>query len=892
MMSCECAMRQSARGGEVSLDPRPALPAVDGNALTVNCFDQVRVWISSDGLPDKLRARLARLRAMNSDIQIVLFVSERILNPIAAGHLQEFARQIEMKVCDLETLVPADADERIILEHIHAEIEAHFFRPAAATGNLSVVSDYARLLSSVIDRGLCTDLDVEFTEPFQPGAASLPCPAGIIARFKDNGCLSNDVTAGVASSQPFRIARRNVASLVNTYREAACRYLSGVYGAELDPSTVSDHPAFFELRNLQRDGNLSGTARFSLTGGPDNLAISAHKVGLFCGYERGVVRGTESGELTADHVPHELVSTSGRGHLHYEPFEFGAPPSASARDRHRAALWPDSLPGVISHWDHSWIADHDWHHLTFRESLLLKMLQDGEWSPEAGRSVVAHRSLPPCLVRLSSREDGVQCSPRSQVLQRLTHREAPARPALLRASEAGPASHDPGSPDMARFLDDGIVAVDGLVDERALLGLRECFDAEVLSKSATTSLQQLSFNLAVDNCDRATLDRIYELACLPELTKLLDQYFGGPSRFVSARGYRQGPCKPLRYRAWDYHQDMKTAGPFEELKVMLLLTDVAPDGQAMRYVCGSQRMNWTFRTQRDTKFSLDEALHFASGGLFLAYGHAGTCVVFDTNGIHSGHRNLSATRDVLTLNFARDSSAVFYMFSDPSLVREASRDWKAVPSSRSLKLRSGAVNAEHLAAIRADYETTPDLAAVRTRWTGDAIELVDIMAADINVDLDLRLSAKFELDRERDIALVKIRDAGRDDEQYVEVVARLDRAPSGGQCLWLRSDPLVGAREAAERARSTLLSQVDGEAAANCGALLTDLCESLMRCDGVQRLRTTAAYLYFACAWAHRLLAASGGVGFPEICQQVLDLYAHVVTEDDIVATGSGNKAD
>ena len=827
---------------------------------------------------------------MNSNSRILLIVSGRVLSRTAAGRLTEFASQLDLDVCDLETIEAADADERVILEHIHAEIDAHFFRPAAATGSLSVVSDYARLISFVIDRGLCTDMDVEFTEPFPPSAASVPCPAGIIARFKDNGCVSNDVTAGAAQSGIFRIARRNVVHMVHTYREAARRYLSEVYGEELDPSTVTDHPAFFELRNLRHDRHLSGTARFSLAGGPDNLAISAHEAGVFCGYERGVVRGVEPGEATPDHVPHLLVAAGDRGRLLYEPFDFGAAPPPSVQAEQRSALWPDSLPGVQSHWDHSWIADHDWQHLTFREGLLLKMLDAGTWSPDAARSMVAHRTLPPCLVRQTISEGGVTSSLSGSSVSRLTRGETPGQPAFRVASIDGPTSREPRSPEIAQFVNDGIAAVDGLVDESALLGLRECFEAEIQRKRAATSLQQLSFNLAVDDCERVTLDRINELAHLPELTDVVDQYFDRPSRFVSARGYRQGPCKPLRYRAWDYHQDMKTAGPFEELKVMLLLTDVAPDGQAMRYACGSQKIRWSFRKQSDTKFSLDEALHFGSGGLFLAHGEAGTCVLFDTNGIHSGHRNLSATRDVFTLNFAPESSAVFYMFSDPRLFRRASPAERRDRPAGSLRWRSGAVGSEYLGAILAEYQATPDLAATRSRWSGDAIDLVDIMANDINVDLDLRLSATFQLDRGRDIALVKIRDAGRDEEQYLEVVARLDQAIKDAPCLWGQTDPLVGACEVVEGARTTLVSLVESEAAANCGALLSDLCEALVRCDGVQRLRTTAAYMYFACAWAHRLLVAAGDAGLAETCHQLLDLYSHVVGEQDVVSTGEGGQ--
>ncbi|MES4889615.1 phytanoyl-CoA dioxygenase family protein [Streptomyces sp. NPDC096012] len=862
--------------------PSTVTAAYPSETPTVNCLDQVRVWISSDGLPAKHRARLTRLRAMNGGGRILLVVAGSVLVPEARRDVYAFAGRLGIDVCDVRTIPAADADERVILDHIHAEIDAHFSRPEEAKGNLSVVSDYARLLRFVIERGMCTDMDVEFAQSLGSAAARTPCPLGILARFKDNGCLSNDVTAGFAGAEPFRRARHRAAALVTTYREAACRYLAAVHGVVVDPGEVSGHPRFFELRNLRHDPSLMGTARFSLAGGPDNLAIAFHEAGLVCGYEAGVERGIEAGELTSGHVPHTLVGGTPATGLTYEPFEFGAPPSARTEAEQRARLWPDSLPEVVCHWDHSWITGlHDWQPLTYRERLLLATLDGEAWRRDEAASIAGNRPLRRCLVAPTAATAHEPPAFRSRsVLSALAHDQPPARRQARGTPRGEPTVRHPGESEKDPFRDNGIVAVDGLVDEPTLLGLRDGFEAEVSRKGGTTSLQQLSFNLAVDACARRTVEMIRNLAHLPELTEILERYFDGPSRFVSARGYRQGPCKPLRYRAWDYHQDMKTRGPFEELKVMVLLTDVTPDGQAMRYVCGSQKVPWRFQTQRETKFTLDEALRFGNGGLFLGHGTSGTCVVFDTNGIHSGHRNLSETRDVFTLNFARESTGSFFMFSDPVLVGPAPGG-AAGRRARSLSWRTSVVEEDRLAAMRAQYRSTPDLAATKPRWSGDALDLVDVMAADLNADLDLRLSARFEDDRERDIALVKIRDAALDDEQYTEVMSRLDVAEEIGTCLWTNSSPLAAAGEIAEHAHGALSSGGRGEAAANCSALLGDLCDALGRCDGVQRLRTTAAYLYFTCAWAHRLLVASGGEGLDEGCRQLLDLFAHVVAEDN-----------
>ncbi|MFZ1287915.1 MAG: phytanoyl-CoA dioxygenase family protein [Candidatus Phosphoribacter sp.] len=821
---------------------------------------------------------------MNPDAQILLLVSHQVLDPGAQDRLGEFARRTALDVRDLADLNARDDDEAVLLEHVRAEILAHFVSPASGAGNLSVVSDYVRLLCDVVEFGLCADMDIEFTEPFAPSTVRVEASWGIIARHKNNECLSNDVTAGRSDAAPFVIARHGAASLARAYREQSCRYLRERYGVKLDADAdaVARHPAFFELRNLRHDPLMSGSARFSLAGGPDNLAIAAHLAGIASGFGQGVVPGVEFGELVPGHVPHQL-SPAQRGELRYEPYDFGSAAPAQVRADHRAALWPECLPGVVAHWDHSWIAEHDWQQpLTFREGLLLERLEREPWSVDAVASSCGGRPLPSCLLSPPSGDlgdDNMSGYTTKAGLPDLIRPQAVQRVGVAVTDVA-----DDGTDNVAAFRRDGIVTLAGLVDSQTLSDLQESFDTEIRAKGVVSALQQTSFNLAVDSCARETLERVRDMAHLPALIQVLDEYFEGPSRFVSARGYRQGPCKPLRYRAWDYHQDMKTSGPRQELKLMLLLTDVSPGGQAMRYVVGSQRMQWRFATQRETKFSLDEALAMGSeagsGGLFVADGPAGSAVVFDTNGIHSGHRNLSETRDAITLNFARDSPTTFYMFSHALLMRSRDISRADPPGGRVLKWRLGPVSPTQLEEIRVEYAATPSLADLARPWDRDAEGLVDVMATDVNADLDLRLSRTFEGDRGRDIALVRIRDAGLDDEQYAEVVTRLDGSSCMAPCFWESSEPLASAVAAVERVRH-LLALLPEDDAVNCDALMDDLAEALGRCDSVQRLRTTVAYLSLASGWAHRLTIQAGAGGCEEASRQLLDLYTHVVAESD-----------
>jgi hypothetical protein len=857
---------------------------------------------------------------MNPDCRITLIVSRENLTTVAEKSVDAFATKLDIDVQDISEIKSDDPDERLILEHIHAEITAFFLGSKERKGNLSVVSDYVRLLDCVLQRGLHTDMDVEFVGPLSESVTEVPCPLGVLARFKRNGCVSNDATAGVAGSPPFKLARRNVAKLILEYRKAVCRYFveEGIQQTP-DVKTVSSHPRFFELRNkLHDDDALPGTARFSLTGGPDNFAISLHQSRIFCGYENDVTRGLEEKELKliVDHVPHELTRFSTkRVRLCYEPFQFGPTTSAHQREQQQKQLWPSSFPGIISHWDHSWIIDcQQWQTLTFCEEMLLAFFDGPEWSLERAVPFVRENqmelcperhALPPFIENLMQQATRQitrtlkpeEMTPTDQefVRERETPNDKFRQELEARLDEAGCRQLS------EQFVDNGVVAVHGLIDNDTLQQLCDAFEIEIAKKQSDNALQQVAFNLCVDDCEHRALELVRNVASHPCLRDIISYYLGGPSKFVSARGYRQWPCKPLRYRAWDYHQDMKTKGPFGEVKVMLVLTDVTRDGQAMRFACGTQAYHWDCKTQRQTKFTLDEALDFGQKGLYVCHGTAGTCFFFDTNGIHSGHRNLSVTRDVITMNFVRDGANAFCMFNDPVLTQHSNEAAAPQAPIGNLEWRSSVVNGDELAAIREEYRRTPSLEDTKPRWHGDVLQLVDVVVADLNVDLDLRLSPLFENDRSRDIGLVAIRDAPLHGVQYADLLRHLDALDSDviccvlGQedagteqllerrrCFWQCEAPLTPMVAIAETAHNALSKRLTGDAPENCAALLRDLNEAIVRCDSIQRLRTTTIFLYFAAAWVHRLLVAAKLDGIDFGCREILHFYTHLAAWEDM----------
>lgn len=122
------------------------------------------------------------------------------------------------------------------------------------------------------------------------------------------------------------------------------------------------------------------------------------------------------------------------------------------------------------------------------------------------------------------------------------------------------------------------------------------------------------------------------------------------------RGYRQLKTTPVLYRAWDYHQDLKTKGPYGEVKIMVLLNGVEGEGQAMRIMKSSHKYHWYAESQQQTKYTIDECLHYAKDNCAtVCYGPPGTVVLFDTNALHSGHRNEHSERDIFTISYVPDT---------------------------------------------------------------------------------------------------------------------------------------------------------------------------------------------------------------------------------------------
>lgn len=134
------------------------------------------------------------------------------------------------------------------------------------------------------------------------------------------------------------------------------------------------------------------------------------------------------------------------------------------------------------------------------------------------------------------------------------------------------------------------------------------------------------------------------------ILELISRYYRKAFGVGRADAMRIRPLEESRYGSFQWHHD--TRG--RQIKAQILLTDVAEDGQRMTYLKGTHTTYYTRKRGRGPgsrfEFDMDKRQDLAAR-VFNVSGPAGTVTLFDTNGLHSGNRNLSATRDNITVYY-------------------------------------------------------------------------------------------------------------------------------------------------------------------------------------------------------------------------------------------------
>jgi hypothetical protein len=120
-----------------------------------------------------------------------------------------------------------------------------------------------------------------------------------------------------------------------------------------------------------------------------------------------------------------------------------------------------------------------------------------------------------------------------------------------------------------------------------------------------------------------------------------EDYLGRPLYLADCHLTRAEPIEPYEERAYRWHHD----GKGKYLKTMWLLTDVPADGQRMSFIAGSHRRWRSALTYEETRFTDARARRL--GPVVECAAPAGSVVLFDTNAIHKGNRNLGPRREVL-----------------------------------------------------------------------------------------------------------------------------------------------------------------------------------------------------------------------------------------------------
>jgi hypothetical protein len=223
-----------------------------------------------------------------------------------------------------------------------------------------------------------------------------------------------------------------------------------------------------------------------------------------------------------------------------------------------------------------------------------------------------------------------------------------------------------------KLVDDGVLILPAYFDAPAVQAMQQDFAAaikdvpltdkdfaplpkEVLSRSVAIAL------VAVD----------------PFLTSLISYYWGKDILLAGFSGSRIEPSRAEEYGAFQWHHDTKR----KQVKIMLLLSEVAPVGQRMDYIPGTHPIYHRFSGYEDTRFTSDYVRRFREP--VRCAGPAGTVILFDTNGIHRGNRNAGARRDVCIFNYTAGHALCPLPPFHPELIR------KLTPEQRRILRLSG-----------------------------------------------------------------------------------------------------------------------------------------------------------------------------------------------------------
>lgn len=201
--------------------------------------------------------------------------------------------------------------------------------------------------------------------------------------------------------------------------------------------------------------------------------------------------------------------------------------------------------------------------------------------------------------------------------------------------------------EQARTLrEDGIVLLPGYFSGDVLRRLQQGFERVIRER-----VQKDSVKDTVSAPNFLDVDEVFPSTALDDtILELMARYFRKPFGLGRVGATRLLPTAAYRDHSYQWHHD----GRGRQLHLMILLTPVSSDGQRMKYLSGSHlRFYSKSRGQgHGTRFEKDIVRGDKLGNRVVEVtGPAGTVAVFDSNGLHSGTRNLSAVRDTVIYSY-------------------------------------------------------------------------------------------------------------------------------------------------------------------------------------------------------------------------------------------------
>lgn len=836
--------------------------------FAVDMQRHVKMWFSKDGIPEKHQARFIKFRALNPDATLHLIYSDKYLTVAGRENIKHFAKQLNIILLEYETITPVNEYERIIKKSIDQELEYYFNKnQLAEKGNLSVVADRLKLFEKVLELGIQSDCDVEFNSPLpkKPIIARL----GIIAKTRkgidgyEGGLrVSNDLFGGDPKHPIFITAKKLLCEHIKNYHDALPAYFKE-NAISFDAENYARHPQYFQARNAR-------LSAFSLGSGPQLFAIAFHLHGVPTGYEN----------IT---VPEVFILEK---NLVLKPYDFSKKNiSEKMIEQTFLALLPKCInQALVTSWDHSWQeGNYTWKKLSSSEIKVLsafklhsqKMVERIPKSPSHLKGYFSYFVHPNINGKRHRSYDELAQSEQKFIQDN----ETPDMAIRMALSETLGSDFTKLA---ERFSSDGVLILPAYFQGEQLAALQAVFAKEIAKKKSHPFLNQTAFNAAVDNdnVDAHSFDTVLEAATDTHLQALIKYHFGQNQTVVGMRGYRQEPTAPILYRAWDYHQDLKSSGPYGEVKIMLLINGVEPEGQAMRVMKGTHEYHWHHVSQQQTKYTMHECLDYAKDGLVtVCYGPPGTVILFDTNALHSGHRNKHSVRDIFTISFApdtKDAPIMHQKFAERSEIT-TKQEHKADPHFwKMLSVTDGTYTKEKTQQELDEYQTTPTLEQLKERYNPESTlgfrEFISIaISTDVNGDLDLPLR-KGKEDTARDNQLIAFRDVSRSHEQYKRVNQRMNNEFEIRYDLNI--DTLCSLASLAGKYKANPQRELS-----HCALLALDLLDAFKRIDNRQRLRTTIAYLYFTLDHMHLI---TSDANLKNGADYVFNSYISTVYLDDL----------